>query len=72
MKPTGQYWDNFKSLHSVATRMWVEENYQKAITKEQFIKEHRDTCMAKKHSYKYCGGTLYKYLTKYDWIKFAE
>lgn len=71
-KEKGQHWTNFKALHSVATSMWVEENFGKSITQEQFIKEHEDTCMAKRHTFNECGKGLFNYLVKFNWIKDAD
>lgn len=71
-KAKGQYWEEFKTKHSVATRMWVEENFQKSITRKDFIKEHLDTCMAKYRTENSCGKRLFKYLVKYDYIKSAD
>jgi hypothetical protein len=72
MKPSGKHWDNFKELHSTATWMWVEENFGKAISRDDFIIAHEDTCKSRKHTYEYCAKDLFKFLTKWNWIKDAS
>ncbi len=70
-KEKGQYWTNFKAVHSVATSMWVEENFKKIVTQKQFIKEHEDTCMTKNNTYE-CAKGLFKFLVKFNWIEDAD
>ncbi len=66
-----EHWEKFKALHSVATSLWVENNFGKSFTRQEFIKEHADTCKSR-YSAVACAKNLFSFLVKWDWIQDAS
>ena len=64
-------WEGFRTVHHPSTIAYIEENWGKAITLEQFSQDHLKTCKSKKGKPSHVRH-MFKHIVEQGWIKDAS